>query len=57
VLFELSVVPVAAALLRYALLVELGHGGAPEEVFLSDRSLQLLGLVWIGLFGFGIYLR
>ncbi|MDQ1426129.1 MAG: decaprenyl-phosphate phosphoribosyltransferase [Acidimicrobiaceae bacterium] len=57
VFFELSVVPVAAALLRYALLVELGHGGAPEDVFLSDRSLQVLGLIWIGLFGFGIYLR
>jgi len=56
-LFELSVVPVAAALLRYALLVELGHGGAPEEVFLSDRTIQVLGLIWLGLFGSGLYLR
>lgn len=56
-LFELSVVPVAAALLRYALIVELGRGSAPEEVFLSDRTLQILGLTWVVLFGLGTYLR
>jgi decaprenyl-phosphate phosphoribosyltransferase len=56
-LIELSIVPVSAALLRYLLLVELGSGGAPEEVFLSDRSLQVLGVVWLLLFGLGVYLR
>ena len=31
------------ALLRYALVLEQGRGAAPEEVFASDRVLQLLG--------------
>jgi decaprenyl-phosphate phosphoribosyltransferase len=54
-LFELSIVPVSAALMRYALLIELGQGGAPEEVLLRDRTPQLLGLVWIALFCVGVY--
>jgi decaprenyl-phosphate phosphoribosyltransferase len=54
-LFQLSIVPVIAALLRYALDLEEGHGGAPEDVFLADRWLQLLGLIWAVLFVVGIY--
>ena len=42
--YELSIVPMLTALLRYALVLEQGHGGAPEEVFARDRVLQLLGL-------------
>ncbi len=53
--FELSIVPVITALLRYALVLEQGHGGAPEEVFLSDRWLQFLGLAWAVLFAIGVY--
>ena len=45
------------ALLRYALVLEDGHGAAPEEVFANDRVLQLLGLAWVVLFGLGVYLR
>jgi decaprenyl-phosphate phosphoribosyltransferase len=52
--FELSIVPFAVAILRYALLLEEGHGGAPEEIVLSDRPLQLLGLVWLVIFGAGV---
>jgi decaprenyl-phosphate phosphoribosyltransferase len=54
-LFELSIVPVVAALLRYQLLLELGKGGAPEEVMTGDRAMQLLSLCWALLFIGGVY--
>jgi decaprenyl-phosphate phosphoribosyltransferase len=53
--FELSILPFVMAMLRYALLLDQGQGGAPEEVFLRDRTLQGLGIVWAGLFAAGIY--
>ncbi len=53
--YELSIVPMLTALLRYALVLEAGHGAAPEEVFASDRWLQFLGLAWIVIFGLGVY--
>ena len=37
-------------------LLEQGHGGAPEEVFLLDRPLQLCVVVWVITFGLGVYL-
>lgn len=52
--FQLSIVPFALAILRYAFLVDRGQGGAPEEVVLSDRVLIGLGIVWIGLFAIGL---
>ena len=55
--YELSILPMLTALLRYALVLEDGHGAAPEEVFANDRVLQLLGLTWLVLFGLGVYLR
>ena len=45
------------ALLRYALVLEQGRGAAPEEVFASDRVLQLLGVVWVVVFGLAVYVR
>ena len=53
---QLSVVPFTLALLRYALDIEQGRGGAPEDVVLRDRGLQLLGLVWLVAFLVGVYL-
>jgi decaprenyl-phosphate phosphoribosyltransferase len=47
--YQLSVVPVAFALLRYRVVLEAGGGGAPEEVVLSDRPLAVLGALWIAL--------
>lgn len=54
--YELSVAPMLLALMRYALVLETGHGGAPEEVFLQDRWLQLSGLLWVVTFALGVYL-
>ena len=54
-LYEASIVPMLGALLRYLLLLDQGHGGAPEDVFSSDRVLQLLGVAWIAIYGFAVY--
>jgi decaprenyl-phosphate phosphoribosyltransferase len=53
--FHLSVVPFVLAVLRYALVVEQGGGGAPEEVVLSDRVLQVLGVLWVVTFAVGVH--
>jgi decaprenyl-phosphate phosphoribosyltransferase len=55
--YELSIVPMLCALLRYTLVIEQGHGAAPEEIFAVDRTLQVLGLLWVIVFGLGVYLR
>lgn len=53
--YELSIVPVLTAFLRYALILEQGRGAAPEEVFASDRVLQILGVLWVIVFGLAVY--
>ncbi|WP_395087859.1 decaprenyl-phosphate phosphoribosyltransferase, partial [Ilumatobacter sp.] len=53
--YELSIVPMLAALLQYLLVLEQGGGGAPEEVFTKDRILQILGLAWIVIYGIAVY--
>ena len=55
-LYELSIIPMATALLRYTLILEQGHGAAPEEIFAHDRVLQVLGLIWIVVFAMGVYI-
>jgi decaprenyl-phosphate phosphoribosyltransferase len=53
--FELSIVPFVIAILHVELRFARGMGGAPEELALRDRTLQLLGLVWVVLVAVGIY--
>ncbi|MCE9621636.1 MAG: decaprenyl-phosphate phosphoribosyltransferase [Actinomycetia bacterium] len=53
--YELSIVPMLTALLRYTLVLEQGHGSAPEEIFAADRWLQAMGALWIIVFGLGVY--
>lgn len=53
--FQLSIVPFSIAILRYALLVDQGHGGAPEDVLLSDRVIQGIGAVWLVFFAIGLH--
>ncbi len=55
--YELTIVPMLAALMRYLLVLEAGdgHGAAPEDVFADDRVLQLLGLAWVVLFVLAVY--
>jgi decaprenyl-phosphate phosphoribosyltransferase len=53
---SLSIIPMVLALLRYLMVLENGGGGAPEEVFMRDRSLQLYGLVWVIIYGLAVYI-
>ncbi len=53
--YELSIIPMLTALLRYTLVLEQGHGAAPEEVFAADRWLQAMGIIWVIVFGLGVY--
>jgi decaprenyl-phosphate phosphoribosyltransferase len=54
--FELSILPFVVAVLRYALLLDRGQGGAPEELFFHDRPLQVAGLAWAAVYGTAVYL-
>jgi decaprenyl-phosphate phosphoribosyltransferase len=54
--FQLSIIPFAAAILKYELDVESGEGETPEDVLLGDRTLVACGLVWVALFLAGVYL-
>jgi decaprenyl-phosphate phosphoribosyltransferase len=53
--FELSIIPFVVAILHVELRFAQGLGGAPEEMALRDRTLQVLGLVWVALVAIGIY--
>jgi decaprenyl-phosphate phosphoribosyltransferase len=53
--YQLSIVPMMIALLRYTFLVEQGRGAKPEQLVISDRSMQILGLAWALLFALGVY--
>jgi decaprenyl-phosphate phosphoribosyltransferase len=53
--FQLSIIPFVLAIMRYGLLVEEGHGGVPEDVIVDDRPLQVIALIWVLVFGIGVY--
>ena len=55
VLPALASSPSPIAILTLELAFEHGAGGAPEELALQDRGLQLLGLACLGLLVLGIY--
>jgi decaprenyl-phosphate phosphoribosyltransferase len=46
--FVVSMIPFTIAILRYAVDVDGGLAGEPEEIALRDHVLQLLALAWIG---------
>jgi decaprenyl-phosphate phosphoribosyltransferase len=52
---QLTVVPVVLALLYILRTLQSGGGGAPEELVLSDRTIQVLGASWAILLLIGIY--
>ncbi|EHI13683.1 decaprenyl-phosphate phosphoribosyltransferase [Mycolicibacterium thermoresistibile] len=49
--FVVSMIPFTIAILRYAVDVDSGMAGEPEEIALRDRVLQLLAVAWIGTVG------
>jgi decaprenyl-phosphate phosphoribosyltransferase len=52
----ISMVPFVVAVLRYAVDVDGGKAGEPEEIALADRVLQVLGLIWLATLAAGVYL-
>jgi len=52
--FQLAIVPFVLGILRYALLLEQGGGGAPEDLVMSDRVLLVLGASWAILFAIAV---
>jgi decaprenyl-phosphate phosphoribosyltransferase len=53
----LSIIPFVIGIMRYALLVDRGHGGAPEELILRDPGMRLVGVVWVALFLGSVYVH
>jgi decaprenyl-phosphate phosphoribosyltransferase len=51
----ISIVPLVIAVLRYAVDVDCGNGGEPEEIALGDRVLQVLALLWVGSLTLAVY--
>jgi decaprenyl-phosphate phosphoribosyltransferase len=49
--FAVSMIPFTIAILRYAVDVDGGLAGEPEEIAFGDRVLQLLAVAWIGTIG------
>jgi decaprenyl-phosphate phosphoribosyltransferase len=52
----ISMVPFVVAVLRYAVDVDGGTAGAPDEIVLKDRILQVLGVLWVVTLGVTFYL-
>lgn len=55
--FELSIVPMVLALLRYLMVLESGKGGAPEDVFIKDAAIRYYALAWLVLYVVGVYVQ
>ncbi len=55
VLFKVSLAPFAAAVLRFVLIVDRGEAAEPEYVLVRDRQMLVLSLVWMGVYGAGVF--
>jgi decaprenyl-phosphate phosphoribosyltransferase len=53
--YQLSIVPFAVAILRYAMLVDQGRGAEPEELVLADRMLLGAAASWAIIYGYAVY--
>lgn len=54
--YQVSMVPFTIAVLRYAADVDRGNGGAPDEIALEDRALQVLALLWLACIAMAVYI-
>lgn len=50
----LSIAPFVLGLLRYAVDIDRGNAGAPEDIVLGDRTLQVLGVAWVVIIVIGV---
>ena len=53
----ISIAPFVIGILRYAVDVDKGSAGAPEEIVLGDRVLLVLGLLWTATVAAGVFTR
>ena len=53
--WAVTIIPFTIAILRYAVDVDGGLEGEPEEIALRDRVLQLLAVILIGTIGAAAY--
>jgi decaprenyl-phosphate phosphoribosyltransferase len=53
--WAVSIIPFTIAILRYAVDIDGGDAGEPEDIALHDRVLQLLALALIGTVGAAVY--
>lgn len=51
----ISIIPLTIGLLQYALEIDRGDAGEPEDVVLNHRALQVVGLLWLATLAFGIF--
>lgn len=49
-----SIVPMTLGMLRYAITVDAGQAGDPEDVVLGDKLLLLIGAAFVGFVAFGM---
>jgi decaprenyl-phosphate phosphoribosyltransferase len=54
--YAVTIIPITIGILRYAVDVDGGLAGEPEDIVLKDRVLQLLMLAWIGTIGAAVFL-
>jgi decaprenyl-phosphate phosphoribosyltransferase len=55
IFFELSILPFVLGVLSVELAIATGDAGAPEELVLRNRVIQVLGIGWLSLIAIGIY--
>jgi decaprenyl-phosphate phosphoribosyltransferase len=51
----ISIAPFTLGLLQYALEVDTGNAGEPEEVVLHDHVLQAIGVVWLAVVSVAVF--
>jgi decaprenyl-phosphate phosphoribosyltransferase len=53
---SVSMIPFVVAVLRYAVDVDGGTAGEPEDIAMKDRVLQVLGVAWVACLALSVYL-
>lgn len=51
----LSIAPFVLGMLRYAVDIDAGTAGEPEDIVLADRVLQVIAAIWLVLLGLGVF--
>jgi decaprenyl-phosphate phosphoribosyltransferase len=51
----ISIIPFVLGILRYAIDIDAGEAGEPEDIVLRDRVLQLIGLAWLCCVTIGVF--